>query len=358
MKILLTAIATALFLCASMSSADIYFVAGSVDETLITGPESSVWHLDETSGTYKKIYSSEDPLRGFNKFEFWPDKNALVGWVLSYKGQGQLLWLPLSNPSNFKYIDLPYRPIFMGYLWKDKNKIVTFGYEDYPYVLHNLNSDEKQTINDGCDVPLDDLYLSGDSYQTDERSALGVDLTETGDVFYKFGLKKCPSKYSLDNETSKFIPNTKPNLSGISINTKHILVLGSAGEGGFKNRSCFFIFDKQRKSWKTFCAKAYALPIVRKQWIMFQLVTVEDGRVVQDKEGKFQFYNFKTQQSFDLTLGSDSEVLDIDDNGWMLYRVGDTLYKAQIQIDHISNPAKMITDDLVKNTHWGIWDKK
>lgn len=55
------------------------------------------------------------------------------------------------------------------------------------------------------------------------------------------------------------------------------------------------------------------------------------------------------------TRQEDSEILDVRDDGLVLYRVNDSIFAAQIDDDKLSKPATVVKDDDVPEIHWVFW---
>ena len=58
------------------------------------------------------------------------------------------------------------------------------------------------------------------------------------------------------------------------------------------------------------------------------------------------------------TRQEDSEILDVRNDGLVLYRVNDSIFAAQIQGDKLSKPALVVKDDDVPEVHWVFWSQR
>jgi hypothetical protein len=55
------------------------------------------------------------------------------------------------------------------------------------------------------------------------------------------------------------------------------------------------------------------------------------------------------------TRQADSEILDVRDDGLVLYRVTDSIFSAQIEGDKLAKPTLVVRDDEVPEVHWVFW---
>ena len=55
------------------------------------------------------------------------------------------------------------------------------------------------------------------------------------------------------------------------------------------------------------------------------------------------------------TRQEDSEILDVRNDGLVLYRVNDSIFAGQIEGDKLSKPTLVVKDDDVPEVHWVFW---
>lgn len=171
--------------------------------------------------------------------------------------------------------------------------------------------------------------------------------------------KNVSKSFKLVSPPIDFINSTDKQVS-ILENNFSSLIMGGFGVKDKKNNIALIVWDKLQENWtyNWIPARPPILSRVMKDYVVFQVLKGELKGGVQPQTGDFIFYNIAKNVMFRAHVGEDSEVFDIDEEGWVLYRSEDTLYKAQIQKDSLGKPIKLVTDPAIKTVHWGLWAEK
>ncbi len=170
----------------------------------------------------------------------------------------------------------------------------------------------------------------------------------------KHWFKKTSAQFALKDRLNGFFDNASGTIDIIR-NTPSIMEMTMYDYNSEKDTVGLIIWDKIKDLWvyNWIPTMPPALVLAVGEFVVFQELKGIGND--QAQTGNFVFYNITKNDMFKAQVGQDSEVFDIDDEGWILYRAGDTLYKAQIQKDHLSEPVKLVTDPAITSVHWGLW---
>ncbi|MDQ7057924.1 MAG: hypothetical protein Q9N62_05600 [Ghiorsea sp.] len=228
-------------------------------------------------------------------------------------------------------------------------------YREDSIVIPFLNSDKYLR------VPLTQKRAGYETLVSIDRDDLsensGFYLDEENILRHRWKRPGQKSKFQLNQNSDELIAEVNRNYLSMVVNTKQYFGLVTSGVKSKEGQFSILILNKVSGEWSHKWERESAFVSNFNTWLVW--------REVQDKIGSrggyyipsgiFRFHNLSSNQVFKAYLSEDSEVLDIDEEGWVLYRVGDTLYKAQIQKDSLGKPIKLVTDPAIKSVHWGLW---
>jgi len=299
--------------------------------------------------------------------ELWRDRGLLGIWVddLSTKqNKFEFILLNILEGIKVNRINLPAPPVFGGSirLGKDSVEIITPSVEKV--LVSKIKEQTKEVLNH--DFQWDTVLINGSTLQRGASVNLFLVFEENGSLFYRFGSKKYKSNIALPEKFMSILPMINMNWGVVSINNPYVYMIGTMGVGEHEQQGINFIYYKKAGEWE-YAWDEYPASSSRSfgTWVVTQVV-VKRKEELQDENksprenryvvsGTHHFHNVIDQRRLTTELKEDSEVFDIDDEGWVLYRAGATLYKAQIQKNHLSTPIKLITDPILRTVHWGLW---
>lgn len=203
---------------------------------------------------------------------------------------------------------------------------------------------------------VDDLLSSNVFTQSGADGMFPGFMTDVYGNIVTHWIRNAAPDFSLKSIPNDFFNHVDGFLQIIN-NSENMMVMGGFGIKERKQEQPIVIWDKIKDQWtyNWIPARMPNLALVTKQYVAFQVFKGKVRPSNQPQTGDFIFYNIAKNDMFKAPIGQDSEVFDIDDEGWVLYRAGDTLYKAQIQKDHLSTPIKLATDPALLRVHWGLW---